>query len=160
MCRACWSWAERRRVDPAHDPELARSVPAYARQMGWIVGDPAAVLVVEFSGEQVSALKERFVALFEDFVDLRDHSTSGLIAIAESKEEQARVWNVRKMGLGILDSRPQAAQDPPPSSRIAPSRSSGWESSSVRPSGSCPHMARRAASTPTPRLAACTSAPC
>ncbi|MEN9561942.1 MAG: hypothetical protein RIR73_186, partial [Chloroflexota bacterium] len=36
----------------------ARSVPAYARQMGWVVGDPAAVLVVEFSGEQPSALKE------------------------------------------------------------------------------------------------------
>ncbi|HRQ23760.1 MAG TPA: FAD-binding oxidoreductase, partial [Anaerolineales bacterium] len=28
----------------------ARGIPAYARQMGWMVGDPAAVLVVEFSG--------------------------------------------------------------------------------------------------------------
>jgi len=29
---------------------LARGVPAYARQMSWVIGDPAALLVVEFSG--------------------------------------------------------------------------------------------------------------
>ena len=78
--------------------QLAKSVPAYARQMGWIVGDPAAVLVVEFSGDQPSALKEAV------------RKIGDVLTIAESKEEQARVWNVRKMGLGILDSRPQAAR--------------------------------------------------
>lgn len=77
---------------------LARSVPAYARQMGWIVGDPAAVLVVELSGDQPSALKEAVRQLGD------------VLTIAESREEQARVWNVRKVGLGILDSRPQAAR--------------------------------------------------
>jgi FAD/FMN-containing dehydrogenase/Fe-S oxidoreductase len=75
---------------------LARSVPAYARQMGWVAGDPAAVLVVEFSGDQLSALKEAVRRLGD------------VLMIAESAEEQARVWNVRKMGLGILDSRPQS----------------------------------------------------
>ena len=75
--------------------QLARSVPAYARQMGWIVGDPAAVLVIEFSGDQPSALKEAVRQLGE------------VLTIAESPEDQARVWNIRKMGLGILDSRPQ-----------------------------------------------------
>jgi len=74
---------------------FARSVPAYARQMGWIVGDPVAVLVVEFSGDQPSALKEAVRRI------------GSTLTIAESKEEQARVWNIRKMGLGILDSRPQ-----------------------------------------------------
>jgi FAD/FMN-containing dehydrogenase/Fe-S oxidoreductase len=78
--------------------QLARSVPAYARQMGWIVGDPAAVLAVEFSGDQPSALKEAV------------HRLGELLIVAESKEEQARIWNVRKMGLGILDSRPQMAR--------------------------------------------------
>jgi len=77
---------------------LARSVPAYARQMGWMVGDPAAVLVVEFSGDRLEVLKEAV------------RSIGALLTVAESKEEQARVWNVRKMGLGILDSRPQAAR--------------------------------------------------
>ncbi|MBI5944376.1 MAG: FAD-binding protein [Chloroflexi bacterium] len=75
--------------------QLARGVPAYARQMGWMTGDPAAVLVIEFSGNQPSALREAVGQLGD------------LIAIAESPEEQSRVWNIRKMGLGILDSRQQ-----------------------------------------------------
>ena len=66
--------------------------------MGWIVGDPAAVLVVEFSGDQPSALKDAV------------RQIGDVLTIAESKEEQARVWNVRKMGLGILDSRPYVAR--------------------------------------------------
>ncbi|MFT3894744.1 MAG: FAD-linked oxidase C-terminal domain-containing protein [Anaerolineales bacterium] len=77
---------------------LARSIPAYARQMGWVVGDPAAVLVVEFSGDQPSALKEEALKIGD------------VVTIAESKEDQARIWNVRKVGLGILDSRPQSAR--------------------------------------------------
>ncbi|HSO12152.1 MAG TPA: FAD-linked oxidase C-terminal domain-containing protein, partial [Anaerolineales bacterium] len=92
--------------------QLARSVPAYARQMGWIAGDPSAVLAVEFSGDQPSVLKEAVRHLDTPLVTnaWRDSTSSRLLAIAESKEEQARVWNIRKMGLGILDSRPQAAR--------------------------------------------------
>jgi len=78
--------------------QLARSVPAFERQMGWIVGDPAAVLAVEFSSDQPSALKEAVYKLGD------------MLAVAESKEDQAKVWNIRKMGLGILDSRPQVAR--------------------------------------------------
>lgn len=76
----------------------ARSIPAYARQMGWVVGNPAAVLVVEFSGDQPSVLKEA-VRRLED-----------VLTIAETAEEQSRIWNIRKVGLGILDSRPQSAR--------------------------------------------------
>ncbi|MBL0344731.1 FAD-linked oxidase C-terminal domain-containing protein [Candidatus Villigracilis affinis] len=78
--------------------QLARGVPSFARQMGWMTGDPAAVLVIEFSGDQPSALKEAV------------RRVGNVMTIAESPEEQARVWNIRKMGLGILDSRPQAAR--------------------------------------------------
>ncbi|HLA88599.1 MAG TPA: FAD-linked oxidase C-terminal domain-containing protein [Anaerolineales bacterium] len=78
--------------------QLARSVPIYARQTGWILGDPAAVLVIEFSGNQPSALKAAV------------RSLGDVLTIAESSEEQSKVWNIRKMGLGILDSRPQAAR--------------------------------------------------
>jgi FAD/FMN-containing dehydrogenase/Fe-S oxidoreductase len=77
---------------------LARDVPAAARQMGWIVGDPAAVLVVEFSGDQPSLLKEEALKVGE------------ILTIAESKEAQAQIWNIRKVGLGILDWRPQSAR--------------------------------------------------
>jgi len=76
----------------------ARSIPAYARQMGWVIGDPAAVLVVEFSGDQPSALKEAVRRLGD------------VLTIAESSEDQARIWNIRKVGLGILDSRPKSAR--------------------------------------------------
>jgi Fe-S oxidoreductase len=77
---------------------LARSVPAYARQMGWVIGDPAALLVVEFSGDQPSALKDAA------------RKIGDVLTIAESREDQARVWNIRKVGLGLLDSRPQSAR--------------------------------------------------
>jgi FAD/FMN-containing dehydrogenase len=76
----------------------ARGIPEYARQMGWVVGDPPALLVVEFSGDQPSALKEAARKIGE------------ILAIAESTEDQARVWNIRKVGLGLLDSRPQSAR--------------------------------------------------
>jgi len=75
---------------------LARGVPEYARQMGWVVGDPAALLVIEFSGDQPSALRDAA------------HKIGDVLTIAESKEDQARVWNIRKVGLGLLDSRPQS----------------------------------------------------
>ena len=78
--------------------QLARTIPAYASQMGWVANEPPAVLVVEFSGDRPEALKEAVRKLRDDVV------------IAESVEDQARVWNVRKVGLGILDSRPQAAR--------------------------------------------------
>jgi FAD/FMN-containing dehydrogenase/Fe-S oxidoreductase len=76
----------------------ARSIPAYARQMGWVMGDPAAVLVVEFSGDQPGALKEAA------------RKVGDILTIAESKEEQARVWNIRRVGLGLMDSRPGAVR--------------------------------------------------
>ncbi len=77
---------------------LARSVPEYARQMGWVVGDPAALLVVEFSGDQPSVLKEAACKIGE------------VMTIAESREDQASIWNIRKVGLGLLDSSPQSAR--------------------------------------------------
>jgi FAD/FMN-containing dehydrogenase/Fe-S oxidoreductase len=77
---------------------LARGVPEYARQMGWVAGDPSALLVVEFSGDRPEVLSGAVRNLRSDVV------------VAGSAVEQARVWNVRKVGLGILDSRPQSAR--------------------------------------------------
>ena len=78
--------------------QLARAVPGYASQMDWVSGDPAAVLVVEFSGDALPPLIESAKRLRSD------------VTIAVSPEEQARVWTVRRVGLGILDSRPQSAR--------------------------------------------------
>jgi len=71
---------------------LARHVPAYAAQMGWVRGEPAALLVIEFSGEQEEVLKQRARAVGSN------------VLLAESAEQQANVWSIRKAGLGLLDS--------------------------------------------------------
>ena len=84
----------------------ARNIPHYARQMNWVVGGastglsalPAAVLVVEFSGDDPVALKTSVRKLGD------------MLTIAETPEDQARIWSIRKVGLGILDSRPQSAR--------------------------------------------------
>jgi len=77
---------------------LARSLPAYASQLGFVQGDPAALLVVEFSGADPALLREKARALRAD------------VLIAETAADQAKVWAVRKVGLGIFDSRPAEAR--------------------------------------------------
>jgi len=78
---------------------LARSVPAYAARLRFVDqlpggGDPAALLIVEFSGDDPAQLREQIQALRED------------VLLAESKVDQNMVWTVRKVGLGLLSSRP------------------------------------------------------
>ncbi len=77
---------------------LSRSLPAYAGQMSWLAGDPAALLVVEFSGADPALLAEKAKSVGET------------LHIASNPVEQAKIWAVRKVGLGILDSRPQSAR--------------------------------------------------
>jgi FAD/FMN-containing dehydrogenase/Fe-S oxidoreductase len=72
---------------------FARSIPAYARQLTFISGDPEALLIVEFEGknskEAVSKAKQLNHAL-----------------IGDTLAQQKHIWDVRNMGLGILNSRP------------------------------------------------------
>lgn len=77
---------------------LARSVPAYAGMLGFVQGDPDAILVVEFSGNDISNLRDKVRHLGPEAV------------IAESSQDQAKIWTVRKVGLGIFDSSPAAAR--------------------------------------------------
>ncbi len=70
---------------------LAMAVPAYASQAQILAGEAEALLVVEFSGDQPQALKEAALALHPN-------------VLAESTADQSRIWNIRKMGLGILAS--------------------------------------------------------
>ncbi len=72
---------------------LARGVPAYANQLGFVQGDPAALLVVEFSGASASELDDRLRQLGPRAV------------LARSRAEQDQIWAVRKVGLGLLMSR-------------------------------------------------------
>ncbi len=76
---------------PAQLLHLARSVPAYARQSAFIAGEPAALLAVEFSGDDQTMLEKQARAL------------GGQVLL--QPREQAQLWAVRKAGLGILMSR-------------------------------------------------------
>ncbi|OGO27085.1 MAG: hypothetical protein A2W33_03580 [Chloroflexi bacterium RBG_16_52_11] len=83
---------------------LARSVPAYAPQLDFIHQlsdgeDPAALLVVEFCDDDPTGLRGKVGAL-------GGFGETHPSLMAETPTEQKRVWNVRKMGLGILSSRP------------------------------------------------------
>ncbi len=77
---------------------LARRVPAYAHQMGWVRGNPGSLLVVEFSGSDLTALRKMVRRLGPDAL------------LIESAQDQERVWNVRKAGLGLLDARPASVR--------------------------------------------------
>ncbi|MEW6085437.1 MAG: FAD-linked oxidase C-terminal domain-containing protein [Chloroflexota bacterium] len=83
----------------------ARGSAGYASELSWIHGDPAALLVVEFSGDDADKIIKRVRGL-----DAQGASMRGNIFIAQSKEEQSRIWNVRKVGLGLMDSQPRSAR--------------------------------------------------
>ena len=78
--------------------ERARAVPAYARRLSFVDGDPAALLVVEYTGESPSEA----------------HSAAQEVGhrgrILTEVEEQADLWAVRKAGLGLLLSVPGDAK--------------------------------------------------
>jgi FAD/FMN-containing dehydrogenase/Fe-S oxidoreductase len=77
---------------------LARSVPAYASQANFIQGEPEALLVVEFSGDDPRQLQYHLRRLRE--VARRE------VLVAEAEAQQKQIWAVRKVGLGLLMSMP------------------------------------------------------
>ena len=72
---------------------LARAVPAYAQRFSFVEGDPAAILIVEFSGDSDRELEANLSSL-------RDKAV-----LARSTEQQKEIWDVRKVALGLLMSR-------------------------------------------------------
>lgn len=74
--------------------QQARTVPAYARKLGFVQGDPQALLVVEYVGET------------QDEAAARAHGLPKGKRILRGVQEQADLWAVRKAGLGLLMSVP------------------------------------------------------
>ncbi|MCL5429056.1 MAG: FAD-binding protein [Chloroflexi bacterium] len=72
---------------------LARSVPAYARRLSFVKGDPEAIMIIEFVGKTQAEAESQLDQLGPDTVR----------AITPAEQEQ--VWGVRKVGLGLLMSR-------------------------------------------------------
>lgn len=70
--------------------EKARTIPAYAARLSFLEGSPAAVLLVEFEGEDVRSLSAQ--------VEKLDHK----LLVLEDPVQQRQLWEVRKVGLGLL----------------------------------------------------------
>ena len=79
---------------------LARSVPSFSNQLSFVVGDPEAMLVVEFAGDDPGELSKKCA----DLNKIINWETEPYVALTDKQQKQ--VWEVRKVGLGILMSRP------------------------------------------------------
>ncbi|MFQ5942074.1 MAG: FAD-binding and (Fe-S)-binding domain-containing protein [Anaerolineales bacterium] len=78
--------------------ERARAVPAYARRLNFVDGDPAALLVVEYAGNSQAKVQAAAQELGHRGRILADSA------------ERADLWAVRKAGLGLLMSVPGDAK--------------------------------------------------
>ncbi len=80
---------------------LCREVPEYARLLdSFIEGEPNCVLVTEFYGESESELKSKVERLKKHLKSQGVNNTAVVSAFDE--QQQANVWKVRKVGLGLL----------------------------------------------------------
>jgi FAD/FMN-containing dehydrogenase/Fe-S oxidoreductase len=78
---------------------LARSSLELSRQMDFVQGQPAALLVVEFYGESETHLRSKLDQL--EAALLRSKTGYGYVR-AFDQAEQTKIWKVRKAGLGLL----------------------------------------------------------
>jgi Fe-S oxidoreductase/FAD/FMN-containing dehydrogenase len=81
--------------------DLTRAQPAYAPQIAFIEGDPAAVLCVEFYGETEQELQQKCDHLLAQLAGKSIGMSADPIVVMEPKQ-QADIWKVRKDGLGLL----------------------------------------------------------
>ena len=79
--------------------ERSRQSAGLASNMGFIEGDPGAILVVEFYGESEAELTDKTNKLKEDMAR-RGHGYATVNML--DRAAQASVWAVRKNGLGLL----------------------------------------------------------
>lgn len=82
--------------------DLTKSHPAYSKILTFIEGDPKAVLIIEFDGNNKSLVEKKAKQLG---LHLKSKKISTSISYALSPESQSNVWEVRRAGLGLLMSR-------------------------------------------------------
>jgi FAD/FMN-containing dehydrogenase/Fe-S oxidoreductase len=83
--------------------DLTRLQPGYARKMGAITGDPAAILIVEFFGETEAEVRSKCAQL-DRHLQARNMGTTYIHV--QRPADQAAVWAIRKAGVGLLSSIP------------------------------------------------------
>ena len=79
--------------------DLARNSLELSRQLDFIDGHPAAILLVEFYGNTQAELKSKIESM--EAVLKREHLGYAYVRAFDSAE-QTRIWKVRKAGLGLL----------------------------------------------------------
>ena len=79
--------------------DLTRNKPEYSRLLTFVQGDPEIVLLVEYAGESVAELDHGIQQLKTCLGQI--HHQDPLVIVSDA-QQQANVWFVRKVGLGIL----------------------------------------------------------
>jgi FAD/FMN-containing dehydrogenase/Fe-S oxidoreductase len=80
---------------------LTRLQPAYSKQIEFIHGDPAGILVTEFYGESEAELLSKCERL-KDHLNHRGIRLMVEPQVVLDPKQQSDVWSVRKAGLGLL----------------------------------------------------------
>ena len=83
---------------PQNLVQLAKSVPAYAKNNRFFNQTAGAFLAVEFAGEDADALINM------------GHLKANLVTVATSQQDQEAIWATRKVGLGLFDSGSSSAR--------------------------------------------------
>ncbi|TMQ24697.1 MAG: FAD-binding protein [Candidatus Rokuibacteriota bacterium] len=79
--------------------DLARANIEQSQKMGWVQGDPAAIMIVEYTGETDAEARAKVEALEAR----RQRERFGYTAhLAFDAGEQRTIWGLRKAGLGLL----------------------------------------------------------
>jgi len=79
---------------------LARDIPAYRGTVdGFVKGEPDAVLLVEFAGEDKGEQLRKLARLVELMADL---GLPGSVVEVPDERQQKAIWEVRKAGLNIM----------------------------------------------------------
>src|SRR4029434_7767631 len=79
--------------------DLARNNIEQSQRMGWIRGDPAAIMMVEYAGDTEAEVR----AKAEELEARRQRERFGYTShVAHDAGQQRTIWNLRKAGLGLL----------------------------------------------------------
>src|SRR5204862_6872555 len=79
--------------------DLARDNFGQAQRMGFVQGDPAAILIVEYAGDSEAEVRAKVA----DLEARRARARFGYAAtLAFDPAEQQSIWKLRKAGLGLL----------------------------------------------------------
>ena len=79
--------------------DLARANIEHSKRMAFVQGDPAAILIVEYTGDTEAEAKDKV----EKLEALRARERFGYAGhVALDSAEQQSIWKLRKAGLGLL----------------------------------------------------------